>query len=477
MPMLTEAITDNPAAVAVLKKHGLLTADGNWRVTTVEFDNLGTGPLLDPAVVEKFATLDTGRSARVLDWMLLQAGGGQAAIEQSLVQLSNAKDQWIASRMQGHGDGDEEIAPMTQEQADAAWAALEPEMRAAVLPADQDMLEHFIDKSHVRIFGYTRHWPGLSGIYETVYKAVKTFVENKTMRHGNQTRISAVNQARQRRADAVNAILAARAAGDLTVPEPDRQTLLDKDYKPVDMELTHYATVAELEAVNGEITRFFKKPKEAKNVQFIGREAEPGGALVYKKGENVKLYDDANVTVYIPATAAAMMQVGFDNWCVANKSEFERAFHHRKPEEPHWTSYHRDMGPLAVFHVKPNIVEPKQPQGHLYYQSWKRFAVHLRRPECGIATLAEPYPGVQFFDRENRNYNPHPVDWFELMDRMATVENADPDSPPIAQSLIASIRTGMQEIVAWAKQMKKGDIKIDVHERLAAVLVYDLLNS
>ena len=457
--VLTEAITDNPAAVAVLKKHGLLTADGNWRITNVEHNNQGSGPLLDPGVVERFATLDTSRNCKVLDWILLQAGGGQDAINQSLAQLEHAKSTWISDRMTGHGDNDTAITPMTKEQAEAAWATIEADLRATILPADQDMIEHYLEHN-VRVFGYTRNWPGLSRIYEKVFKEVKTFTEHMTGRHGNQTKISAVNQARQRRAE-----------------DPQNTDAEDRPYRAVNTQIAHYATLAELEAVNGEFTRFFKKPKEVKNVQFIGREAEPGGALVYKKGENVHLYDDANITVYIPATAAAMMQVGFDNWCVANRTEFERAFHHRKPVEPQWTQYHRDMGPLAVFHVKADIVEPAQPQGHQYYLSWKKFAAHLRGPECKIPNLAEPYHGVQFFDRENRNYNPHPVTWEELLDRLSRVYSADAQKPVDPQALIASIRTGMQEFVAWAQQMQKGDIKISVYERIAAMLVHELLNS
>ena len=463
MPILAESITDNPKVVKVLKKYGLMTADGNWRVVTVEHENQGAGPLLDLAVVEKFASLDVSRSGKVLDWLLLQAGGGQVAYDESLGQLAWAKAAWVKNRTDGIGDGGESVPPMTKEQAEATWAEFEPQMQETILPADQDMLEYYANNRDTRIFGYTRSWPGYKNIYETVYTEAKTFLQNMTLRTAGQSRLSVINQARLRRAN-----------------DPTNKDPYDKPYKPVDPILANYATVAEVEAINGEFTRYFKKSQEASNVQFIGKETSPGGQAVYKKGIDVKLYEDPIVTVYIPATAAAAMQVGFDNWCMANKTEFADAFHHRSPKTPNWTNYHKNYGPLAVIHVKPDLVEPSRPRGDVLFLSCKRIAVLLKGFNslyllAGVPDLVEPYPNVEFFDRENRNH-PAPVRWPELRDRLAQVYDAQTEQP-IGEPVLTSIRAAMAEIGAWVKQLKAGDIKISVYERLASVLVYDLLHG
>jgi hypothetical protein len=47
---------------------------------------LGSGPLLDPEVFNRFAALDPSKDKRYLDWMLFQVGGGVAAFKRSMEQ-------------------------------------------------------------------------------------------------------------------------------------------------------------------------------------------------------------------------------------------------------------------------------------------------------------------------------------------------------------------------------------------------------
>src|SRR5271157_27750 len=439
MALLAEAITDSPQAVAILKRFGLFAADGSWRVSNVDFGGQGVGPILDPAVIERFATLDRTANLRVLTWMLLHAGGGPEKLQGSEIQLKAAHDYWIVEHAAGRGDREKPIAPMSEEQSEAAWKEIESEMKLSLYCADADTLEMY---GH-SIFGYYRLWPGYQNIYEEVFDAVKAFLDYTTGRYGRQSQVSLINQARQRRA------LAPETAGQ-------------HEYVPVEVDPSKYASLAALQQANTEFRFYFHRKKELKNIAYIGREPEPGGNLVYKRGADAKLYEDDNVVVYVPATAAAMMKVGFDNWCVANKTEFEDAFNLVKPKAPRWTEY-QGYGPLCVIILKKNVVEPERPEGHEHYRSIAKIAVHLCN--CDISALEEPYGGVKFFDRENRN-NPMPVDWPELLGRLQKI----PDSGPLVQS----VRAAMQEFTTWAKQMRPGDIKASVYERLAAVLVWNL---
>jgi len=437
MALLAEAITDNPQAVAILKRFGLLAADGSWRISNVDFEGLGEGPILDPAVIEKFATLDQTANLRVLAWMLLWAGGGPEKLEGSETQLKAAHDYWVQERVAGRGEQEQPIPPMSQEQAEAAWKEVEPGMKLSLYCADADTLEMY---NHT-VFGYQRLWPGQARIYEEVFDAVRSFLNYTRVKHGGKSQVSLINQARQQRA------LAPETAGQNT-------------YVPVETDPSKYPSLAALQQANTEFRFYFHKKKELKNITYIGK-----GPQGYVRGGDVKLYEDENVVVYVPATAAAMMKVGFENWCVANKTEFEDAFKLHKPKPPRWTEY-QGYGPLCVIILKKDVVEPDRPEGHEHYRSIAKIAVHLR--DCDISALEEPYKGVQFFDRENRNF-PKPVDWPELLGRLQKI----PDSGP----LIQSVRAAMQEFVTWAKQMQPGDIKASVYERLAAVLVWNMLHE
>lgn len=430
---------NNPALRAVLDNHGLLNTDGSWRITDVAFQHQGPGPLIDPAVIEKFAALDHTRNMKVLDWMLMAAGGGAPALEQSKQQIAAAREIYIGERMQGRGDDGDPIEPMSQEQAEIAWQAVAPLYQKALLPADQDMLEHF----DYKVFGYGRYWPGPHNIYADVYDNTKLFLENMIGRSGGQSKVSLINLARQRRAGAGG------------------------QHVPIITDLTQYQSVEDLKKVNDEFFYYFKRAQAKKDVQFIGSPKTSGPEVTYPRGKDIHFYDDPNITAWIPATAAAMMQVGFDNWCVANATEFERGFHHdaehRQP--PRWMEYSR-TAPFMVIHFKGDVSEPETPPGHEHHQSLKRLAVWLRH--CDLANLAEPYEGAQFFDRINR-WTPRPVDWPELVGRLERIPNGP--------AVLASVKAAMDAFSAWARQMKEGDIKVSVYEMLAMRLVYSLLNS
>jgi len=451
MALLAEAITDNPTAVAVLKERGILASDGSWRVTNVAAKNLGTGPILDPAVVERFAECDRTRSFKVLRWMLLQAGGGTKRLETSKQVLEEIKTDFIRRRMEGIGEREAKITPMTQEEAATAWAAEEEVFKWAYLCADLDTLMD----SHYTVFGYDRMWPGVDDIYEKVFKAVSTFNMNMASRDGRQTKISIINKAREARALESNTV-----------------------WTPVNTGASSYESLEDLERVNTEFFNTYQRRKEIKNVQFIGKEpaSKPGGTPIYKKSGDAKLYEDDNLVVFIPATAAAMMKVGWQGympgmrnaWCVANRTEFDRAFANQNPAPPRWTGYSQ-RGPLAVVWLKDkNIFEPDRPEGHEHHKSIQQFAVYLNSAEgCDIGNLVEPYEGVQFFDRENRN-SPTIVNWAELLGRLERIGNP---------SLVQSVRTAMKEIADWARQMQPGDIKMSVYEYLARVQVQNILES
>ena len=425
---------NNPALRAVLDNHGLLDASGAWRVTDVAFQGQGAGPLLDPAVIEKFLELDNTRQLKVLDWALLAAGGGAPALLASKNEYAKARVAFIRERMQGVGEGGAKIAPMTAEQAEADWKESEAPLKAALFPADQDMLELY----DYKIFGYGRYWPGPHNLYKDVYASIKLFQENLVGRVGNQSKLGQINAARAARAGAARA-----------------------DYVAVKEQLKYYTCLQDLKNVNDEFFYHFKRPQAAKDIQFIGK-----GPEGYTKSKDIKFYEDPNLVAYIPATAAAMMQVGFQNWCVANPTEFETAFHHDPKERtpPRWTEYNQ-KGPFMVIHFKGDMSEPETPAGHEHHQSLRRLAVW---PEhCDLTSLEEPYQGVKFYDFVNRFHNP--VLWPELQQRLSQT--------PDGYAALASTKAAMAEFSAWAKQMGPKDVKISVYEMLSMQLAYRLLYS
>lgn len=429
---VARSVWDNPALPAALREVCLADKAGKLRNSNVLANGLGYGPILDPEVIAHFAQLDTTQNLSVLRWMLFQAGGGSAALRDSNDKLELCKTLFMRERQAGRGEGGAAITPMSSAEAEAAWNTEEPVFRNAFFPGDEDMLL----QNSGAIFGYARFWPGYENVYEKVFEEVKTFLDNVSGRVGGKTRLSLINQARRQR------------AAEAGVP-----------FEPVSMDLKVYPTLEAVHQVNEEFLYFFKRQAASKDIQFIGRHPEK---QEYSRGSGEKFYEDDYIVAYVPATAAAMMKVGFDNWCVANKSEFERAFaaDSRLRTAPHWTGY-AQSGPFMVIHPKVDMGD----------ENIRRIAVYMPRDLCDIPNLAEPYEGVQFFDKVNRNH-PRPVDWPELSSRLK-----NPMNFANGAAIGASIKAALDHFVAWAQQMRDDEIKSSVYEAMAAVLVYDLLYS
>lgn len=430
----TVAAPGDATVMRILQKYRILQPDGSWTEVLLDVKDeatakpMGHGPLLNPAVIERFLELDTTKDKKYLDWMLFQAGGGEAAKKAAAKELDTIRDMKIEELTQPEGWKDSNGTfhkAISLAKAKEQWETVDkPKFEPETMVGDQDTLMRFDGD----VFGYYRNWPGRDQIYQKTYTAVKAFQKNVEEKHGTQSKISLINQAREKRATATSG-----------------------KYAPLKTSITDFATLDELEAWNDEFYYHFKRQEVAKDVRFVGRSPETSEI---RTGPEEKMYDDDNVLVTVPATIAAMMKVGYDNWCVANKTEFEKAFHYDKNQRssPNWTNYTK-RGPFVVFILK----KAQDP--------YRKIAAHIQTNNCDLPSLAPPYKNVEFFDQTNRPG--HISSWPDLL---RTISNG------VDLETANSMEKGMAEAAEWLRSFKPTDIKSNPYEALAGKLVKQLLD-
>lgn len=404
VPPLAEA--SDAAVIAILKKYHILNPDGTPRLTTIN-DEPKPGPILDQSVIDMFVELDPTKNKRLFEWMLYAAGGGEAAQRQSQRVLDLSKEWVIGNRMKGFGKNHDEdkgehdvIKPMTQEEAEADWKAnSEAEYTRDCFFADED----FAKDPAYPVFGYFRHWPGRKvtgseGVYAQVVEAVTAFLAICA----DKKRLSEYNR--------------------LNPAAPFQLSVWNDDGSP------RYKDVESLATVCREFKASFARRRAEKNVQFIGREHDDQGVAKpgFTRGANVKLFTDANLDVYIPATAAASMKTGAPNWCTANKSRWDEYFRTRQKTSLNWGQYTDQRGPFIYWQVKAQVHDP-----------------HLKRIAGHITGKATQIPGgIEFWDVQNSAH----ISW-DILRRRLNAESPD---------LLHSFETSLTLVQEWFKTYKKG---------------------
>jgi hypothetical protein len=273
-----------PEVQAVLRKYRIIapvkSADGTtaegWAQARIDSTDgsgdghtpLGPGPLLDPNVIARFLAADKTPNKLWLDWMLFHSGGGKEGQKRAEHLLQKSHALFIEERVKGYTenvDGRNVVyPPRPRAEVEQLWKKLEPKFRADLAVGDQDLAS-----PPRSIFGYYRHWPGKSRIYERVATAVNAFQKLET------------------KAKQMNKVVA----------EDHLISFNPKDYPSVDA----------LELAVKEINQFHAS-KTARNdvrVQTV--------------------YDDDFLTVLVPLTYAAAVRYGWDSWAWANRKNFDDA--------------------------------------------------------------------------------------------------------------------------------------------------------
>jgi hypothetical protein len=196
--------------------------------------------------------------------MMFHAGGGKEGQKRSehLVQKSHAL--FIEERVKGYTENGVVYPPKPRAQVEQMWKAVEPKFRADMAVGDQDLAS-----PPRRIFGYYRHWPGYSRIYEKVATAVNSFQK-----------------------------LEAKAKQMNKVVDAEHQI----GFAPKD-----YPTVESLELAVKQINQFHASKAARSDIRVA------------------TVYDDDHLTVLVPLTYAAAVRYGIDSWTWANKKGFEDA--------------------------------------------------------------------------------------------------------------------------------------------------------
>lgn len=349
---LSENLNLDPAAASVLKKYGILRADGNLRT------DANGDPILTEAVIEKFLALDSSRNKRTLSWVLLQAGGGHQGLTRTQQVIEDLKNRRVNALIE---------TGLSETEAEAKFETdYGPRIYSRLLPSASEA-----DRLRLgNVFGYYTDWPGgPAQWYAVIHSSVTEFQANMADRDGEDSKLSQINAARRQRADSAH-----------------------ETYTPVEPHLPNYASVMDVIAVNQEFRRYYKRRAARSDIRYLA----PQGDQVGHGSQPV--YQDEWVTAWLPATMAAAMASGHPNWCVSNQTEFERAF--STDMDNQWTS-HTSMGPLLIIHVK------------LFPEETLKYAVHTTWRACSNPEAVKPpYSEFTFTDEANRGN----TSWHDILD-------------------------------------------------------------
>lgn len=373
---------------AILKKYHLLDENGELRNVTIgaTADKPGVaGPIIDPAVLDRFLEVDRSKSKRVFDWMLYAAAGGEPHIRESERAIDLAKNWVIDNRMKGKGRDEQPIKPMSRQEAEADWQANDyPRYYTSYFFADEDLAGDM----QYPCFGWFRHWPGRNNIYPKVVDAVTKWLalanDKKFLQQWNK----------------------------LNPKDPFQTTLWDGD-KP------RYQSADALADFVGTIKAGLARRKAEQNIVTVGKNPEGG----YRTGADEVLYEDDTIKLIIPLTAAASLKKGFNDWCVSNKSRWEDYFRSRSQGALMWASY-TQRGPFAFMHLK------KPTPNDAYLQS---VAFHVQ-----IMAQPNAQDRIEFWDRQNNRV----IRKAEIIQRM---ERAIPGSSQSVNNAIAELEEWLKE--------------------------------
>lgn len=430
---------------------------------------VGKGPLMDPATFQKFVDLDPSGNGKYLDFILYQAGGGQAVMEKVLTLWQGdsdsdpaslqavAKEDYIECHVKGFTDALGVVhKPVSQKEAEEAWERDRLVILHETVMGDQDCCNE-------DGFGFFRHWPGRNGHYEKVIAAV-------TMWHNSREKLKAQNEKVER-------YLAIKAKA-----EADRSEEEAKFFKKMEESATPKELV-ELDIYRGWTPTLYSQHNAAyKDLDDVYR------AIADLKRQEVKadlrhdvVYEDDTLVAIAPLTIGASMKYGNLKWCVSNRTEFERSFEQADgSSRSHWRQY-SSQGPLVYVRFKKPMPE---------YLS--EIALHVMRGSMKKIS-AKSGEGIKIYDLQNDNNGAGALK--DIRERIKNEHANSPDnlraddagncrwggrtpgrawnSPSEAEERLASMDKLMKAVAKWAAEfdLKRLICDCDTGESAASIVV------
>jgi hypothetical protein len=361
----------------------------NWTQTAVTSEGLGTGPLLDPEVVDRFLQADITPDKQWLDWMLFQAGGGRPAKARSKEFLQHIKEDWFSKHTKGYTNKRTGVKypPVSMEEAQRAWTEAEPRFIKLSDIGDQDLV------TERNVFGYFRHWPGQARIYEQIALAVNKFLKLRRK------------------------VVAANKHG-----------------VEVSMEPSAYSDVRDLQAAIQKVEAFFNTR---------------AARMDYRIDNDKKIYDDPVIEVIAPLTYAAAVRYGWDEWEFSNPEKFTdqltrgdsgSTWNTTSP----WAKFMRDGNAFVFIHFKhpvPGWVSFENEQ--FRYYSLTNLAMVL--PEKSLRHFNTQTTPV--YDEENRHVMTLQDVKQMILNEPKRDYDADKDEYPYKNPRVYSEQSEAEEIV------------------------------
>lgn len=405
--------------MAVLQKYRLVDEAGE--PIQVRLRELGPGPKLSPAVIDRFVAADKTPNKDWLDWIFFQAGGGAKGRDHSQRALEQIKETFISERVNGYHDTvtNETHPPVPREVAHERWVKREPRFREILASAEQDIVQK------LGVFGWYRDWPG-SGhnrLYEKVEAAIKKYLKL-------YPKMLEMNQ---------------------------EMALEGKE--PVPATPDAIATWEDMDKISEKVERYHASRKARGDIRLAQ----------WKKEDWI--YSDDYVEAIAPLTYAAAVKFGWDSWPWANPERFEQALTGERFGNDAWKSA-TGQGKVYVY-IRFNVPVP-----HWVTRVGGKFSVAQLTNlalELNVNGLRQMNPdSIVVYDEEGRNTlriadvkrqildepkrQPDPQDEEFPIKRGPNVYKSDEE----AQEVVRHLDACMAEIINWAAHFDPKKIKQDV---------------
>lgn len=237
------------------------------------------GQKMDDDCIQKFVEADPSGNGKYLDWMFLQAGGGQERMDRSITQWEKGdhgeapvrdtiRDHYVKDAVKGYKDENgRAVRPVTEAVALDIWNNHEEKYYR---------LQHIFGDEEYALtgFGFYRSWPGHNQIYEQIVQSVHRF-------HRYQQKLKSMS-------------------------------------KSIDLNAKNYPNLRDLMEALCDITVL-----EIKNHLDFDT-----------------VYEDDRIVVICPLNIGASLKFGHQKWCTANESMFKQAV--SGTGQNRWKEYAKD---------------------------------------------------------------------------------------------------------------------------------------
>jgi hypothetical protein len=420
------------------------------KLTTLSRDK-APGPLMDIKTFQQFVEADPTPDKQYLEWMIFQAGGGQAAVAKSnsmwfgqgpkdqnsmsaqcrlhfvalntFLSIVTSKTKTLETDWRRDGDFYANaicdklgVKASYEVKKDGSFKVKlkDREVHSSNLitgnegesfqnywdSTSEGRFEEFLrgdeDATVYGAFGFARSWPGPGGRYARIVNYIRLF-------HTGFDRLVAYNR-------------------NIHQKTPGYENL-----KPVGMKLYEgyeKKSFAQPKAVYADLHSF------TESLQTLAKMAAE------KDTRHVVVYDSPDLVAICPLTIGASMKYGFDKWCTANKTEFERAFDGTGSFTPNWTS-NTKVSVLVYLRFKTLSVDPLT-----------HIAVQI--PNEYMRSMTQT--NVNYFDMNNAQGAK--LTWVGIVDALS------------GTAAEAEFKKCMRAITEWSRTFNRGEIHSSVHQSI-----------